>query len=141
VSGLLGLALYHQANQFRHLFIVAGAGTPGSKLVVQPGQPALLIAAPPVADRGRRDPAAARHFPIGVACGRAPDACQRCYAYRHGFRSSGRYLICRVCGNRCKLDKVTTGIASCAPVNLRYQSTGKTVQIQTSDLKGASSFF
>jgi hypothetical protein len=70
----------------------------------------------------------------------APDVCQRCHAYRHGFRSSGRYLICRVCGNRCKLDAVTTGIASCAPVNLRYQSTGKTVQIQTSDLKGATAF-
>jgi uncharacterized membrane protein len=71
----------------------------------------------------------------------ALDACQSCYTYHRGFRSSGGYLICRVCGNRYKLDKLTTGIASCSPVNLKYQNTGKTVQIKTSDLKGAGSFF
>lgn len=71
----------------------------------------------------------------------ALDACQRCYTYRNGFRSSGGYLICRVCGNRYKMDKLTTGIASCVPVTLKYQSTGKTVQIHTDDLKGASGFF
>lgn len=69
------------------------------------------------------------------------DACQRCYTYRRGFRSSGGYLICRVCGNRYKLDRLTTGIATCAPGTLRYQSTGQTVQIQTSDLQGARGLF
>jgi uncharacterized membrane protein len=71
----------------------------------------------------------------------ALDACQRCYTYHRGYRSSDGYLVCRVCGNRYKIDKLTTGIASCAPVNLKYRSTGKTVQIQTSDLKGARTFF
>jgi uncharacterized membrane protein len=71
----------------------------------------------------------------------ALDACQRCYTYHRGYGWSGGYLICRVCGNRYKLDKLTTGIASCAPANLKFQSTGKTVQIQTSDLKRASGFF
>jgi uncharacterized membrane protein len=71
----------------------------------------------------------------------ALDACQHCYSYHRGYCTSGGYLVCRVCGNRYKIDKLTAGIASCAPVNLKYQSTGQTVQIQTSDLKRAGSFF
>ena len=50
--------------------IVVGPWTPGTQLVVQSGQPPLLVAAPPMADHRSADPAAARHFPIGPTLAR-----------------------------------------------------------------------
>jgi len=67
---MLRLALDHHGDQLRHLFIGVGAGTSGSKLVVQSRQSALLIAPAPMADHRRADSAAPRHFPVGLAFAR-----------------------------------------------------------------------
>jgi hypothetical protein len=48
---VLGLALHHQVNQFRHLLIVVSARAPGPQFVVQTSNSALLITAAPVAKR------------------------------------------------------------------------------------------
>src|SRR5271167_1873111 len=70
LGGVVGLALYHQVNQFRHLLIVVSARAPRAQFVVQTSKSALLIAAAPVANRRRADPAAPRHLPVGLALAR-----------------------------------------------------------------------
>jgi len=67
---VVGLALHHQVNQFRHLLIVVSARAPWPQFVVQTSKSALLIAAAPVANRRGADPATPRHFPVGLAFAR-----------------------------------------------------------------------
>src|SRR5215472_6318105 len=41
------------------------------------------------------------------------DACGQCYKFHKGYSYSGRYLICRLCGNRYPITQIKTGKASC----------------------------
>jgi hypothetical protein len=70
VSGVLGLVLYYQLNQLRHLFVIVSAGAPWPQFIVQTGESALLIAPAPVANGRSTHPAAPRHFPIGLSVAR-----------------------------------------------------------------------
>jgi uncharacterized membrane protein len=71
----------------------------------------------------------------------AIDACQRCYTFHKGYTASNGYLICRLCGNRYKVDEKNLGVASCTPVKLPLASSGTTVQVKTIDLERARTFF
>jgi hypothetical protein len=70
MSGVLGLVLYYQLNQLRHLFVIVSAGAAWPQFIVQPGESALLIAPAPVANGRSTHPAAPRHFPIGLSVAR-----------------------------------------------------------------------
>ena len=71
----------------------------------------------------------------------AIDACQRCSIYRKGYVSSRGDLVCRYCGNRYKLEAMESGLASCAPVKLPFQTTGQTVTIKPADLERERGLF
>jgi|GEM_PF-1863481 len=71
----------------------------------------------------------------------AIDACQRCYTYHKGYVSSHGYLVCKLCGNRYKLDAMTSGIASCAPVKLSMKMAGQAVRVSTAELERNSGLF
>jgi len=70
----------------------------------------------------------------------ALDACQQCSQYRKGYTSSRGYLVCRICGNRYPLDS-RAGVGSCAPVRLIVQDGGKTVTVDTGQLKQHRALF
>lgn len=65
----------------------------------------------------------------------AMDACQRCYVYRQGYSSSHGYLVCKLCGNRYRLDAMTSGMASCVPVKLSLKMAGQKASIATAELE------
>ncbi len=71
----------------------------------------------------------------------AIDACQRCSIYRKGYVSSHGDLVCRYCGNRYKLETMESGLASCVPVKLPFQTTGQTVTIKPADLERERGLF
>src|SRR5580704_10258516 len=56
LGGVVGLALHHQVNQFRHLLIVVSARAPRPQFVVQTSKSALLIAARPWLTAGALTP-------------------------------------------------------------------------------------
>ena len=68
------------------------------------------------------------------------DACQQCSQYRKGYTSSRGYLVCRICGNRYPLN-ARTGVGSCAPIRLIVQDSGKTVAVDTGQLKEHATLF
>src|SRR5215468_947841 len=68
------------------------------------------------------------------------DACQQCSQYRKGYTSSRGYLVCRICGNRYPLDS-RARVGSCAPIRLFVQDRGKTVTIETRELKEHGALF
>jgi uncharacterized membrane protein len=68
------------------------------------------------------------------------DACQQCSQYRKGYTSSRGYLVCRICGNRYPLDS-RAGVGSCAPIRLIVQDRGKTVTVETRQLKEHGALF
>jgi uncharacterized membrane protein len=69
------------------------------------------------------------------------DACEHCYSFHKGYKSSGGFLICRVCGNRYRLGKLSNGMASCVPAKLAYKESDQTIQIRTEDLKRGGAMF
>jgi uncharacterized membrane protein len=71
----------------------------------------------------------------------AMDACQRCYTYHKGYVSSHGYLVCKFCGNRYKLEAMESGLASCVPVKLPIQVTGRRVKIRSADLEHERGLF
>ena len=68
------------------------------------------------------------------------DACQQCSQYRKGYTSSRGYLVCRICGNRYPLDS-RAGVGSCAPIRLIVQDSGKTVTVDTGQLREHRALF
>jgi len=68
------------------------------------------------------------------------DACQQCSQYRKGYSSSRGYLVCRICGNRYPLDS-RAGVGSCAPIRLIVQDRGKTVTVDTGQLREHRALF
>jgi Membrane iron-sulfur containing protein FtrD-like len=69
------------------------------------------------------------------------DACQACYLNRLGYRLTKGALVCRFCGNRYSLDKLSVGIMSCRPLKLPFRIDRGLLKIRTSDLEGSSAFF
>ena len=62
------------------------------------------------------------------------DACRECYSYHKGYAISGNELICRVCGNRYPIDRMTAGKASCVPVPLAHREDHGTAKIKVADV-------
>src|SRR5271168_5375997 len=69
------------------------------------------------------------------------DACRQCFAFHRGYRLAGGDLICRVCGNRYPIDRMTEGKASCVPASLSHEDDSGIVHIKTADLKAGGAFF
>ena len=69
------------------------------------------------------------------------DACRQCSAFHKGYRVAGGELICRVCGNRYPIDRMTEGKASCVPVSLPHEDDGAIVHIKTADLRAGRALF
>jgi len=69
------------------------------------------------------------------------DACRACYLNNLGYRLSKNGLICRFCGNRYSMDKLSVWIMSCRPLKLPFTVDGSLLRIRTSDLKSAAFFF
>ncbi len=69
------------------------------------------------------------------------DACSQCYRFHKGYAVADGYLICRLCGNRYKLDHLREGIASCVPVHLDSAIRGGRVEIKVADLTRGRTLF
>ena len=71
----------------------------------------------------------------------AMDACQRCYKYRKGYIWSRGDLVCKLCGNRYKLQEMESGLASCVPAKLPFQVTRHSVRVKSADLERERGLF
>ena len=69
------------------------------------------------------------------------DACRQCFAYHSGYRIVGGELICRVCGNRYSVNRMTEGKASCVPASLPHEDAAGIVHIKTADLVAGHALF
>ncbi len=69
------------------------------------------------------------------------DGCQQCYRFHKGYSVSGGFLVCRLCGNRYKLDQMETGMASCQPVHLENTQHGNKVEIKVAALEKGRQLF
>jgi uncharacterized membrane protein len=69
------------------------------------------------------------------------DACRQCYRYHKGFTVSDGFLICRLCGNRYKLNAVREGLASCQPVHLEGTEQDGKVQVRVAALEEGRQLF
>lgn len=69
------------------------------------------------------------------------DACRECAAFHRGYRLASGELICRECGNRYPVDRMTEGKASCVPVGLPHRDDSAVVRIKTADLKAGRELF
>jgi uncharacterized membrane protein len=69
------------------------------------------------------------------------DACGQCYKFHKGYSYSGRYLICRLCGNRYPITDMHVGRASCVPVPLRSAAGRDEATIKVADIKAGRWLF
>jgi uncharacterized membrane protein len=69
------------------------------------------------------------------------DACRQCYTYHRGYAVSGGDLICRVCGNRYRVEQMLTGKASCVPVGLPHQEESGVAKVKTADVVAGRALF
>ena len=69
------------------------------------------------------------------------DACRQCFTFHRGYQVVGDELICRVCGNHYRIDRMTEGKASCVPASLKHEDASGTVRIRTADLRTGHAFF
>ncbi len=69
------------------------------------------------------------------------DACRRCSGYHKGYATSHGELICRACGNRYPIERMTSGKASCVPVSLAHREEGTTAKIRITDLIAGRALF
>ena len=69
------------------------------------------------------------------------DACRQCYRFHKGYTVADGYLICRLCGNRYRLDQMQTGVASCQPVHLENSQHGNTVEVRVAALEQGQQLF
>src|SRR6266478_9267164 len=63
------------------------------------------------------------------------DACRQCFTFHRGYRVVGGDLICRVCGNHYRIDRMAEGKASCVPASLPHEDGTGFVHIRTADLR------
>jgi uncharacterized membrane protein len=69
------------------------------------------------------------------------DACRQCFTFHRGYQVMGGELICRVCGNHYRIDRMAEGKASCVPAGLPHEDASGTVRIRTADLQAGHAFF
>lgn len=69
------------------------------------------------------------------------DACRQCYRFHKGYTVADGFLICRLCGNRYKLDEMQAGKASCQPVHLDNTRRGDRVEVRVAALEKGHSLF
>jgi uncharacterized membrane protein len=69
------------------------------------------------------------------------DACRQCFTFHRGYQVAGGELICRVCGNHYRIDRMTAGKASCVPASLPHEDSSGTVRIRTADLRAGHALF
>jgi uncharacterized membrane protein len=69
------------------------------------------------------------------------DACRQCFTFHRGYQVVGGELICRVCGNHYRIDRMTEGKASCVPASLPHQDGSSTIRIRTADLRAGHALF
>ncbi|HVB82155.1 MAG TPA: Fe-S-containing protein [Candidatus Binataceae bacterium] len=69
------------------------------------------------------------------------DACRQCYKFHKGYAVAHGMLICRLCGNRYPIDRMTKGEASCVPVSLPHHEDSSKVEVKVSDLKSEAALF
>lgn len=69
------------------------------------------------------------------------DACGQCYRFHKGYTIADGFLICRLCGNRYRLDEMRVGLASCQPVALANTEHGGTVEIRVAALEQGKKLF
>jgi hypothetical protein len=50
-------------------------------------------------------------------------------------------LICRVCGNHYRIDRMAEGKASCVPASLPHEDASGVVRIRTADLAAGHALF
>jgi uncharacterized membrane protein len=69
------------------------------------------------------------------------DACRQCFTFHRGYQVVGGELICRVCGNHYRIDRMTEGKASCVPASLPHEDAAGTIKIRTADLRTGHALF
>jgi uncharacterized membrane protein len=69
------------------------------------------------------------------------DACRQCYRFHKGYTIANGFLVCRLCGNRYKLDQMETGMASCQPVHLENTQHGNKVEVKVAALEKGQQLF
>jgi uncharacterized membrane protein len=69
------------------------------------------------------------------------DACRRCYRFHKGYTIADGFLICRLCGNRYRLDEMRVGLASCQPVQIENAEHDGKVELQVAALERGHSLF
>ena len=69
------------------------------------------------------------------------DACRQCYRFHKGYTIADGFLICRLCGNRYKLDEMRVGLASCQPVQLENTQRGGKVEVRVAALEQGHALF
>jgi uncharacterized membrane protein len=69
------------------------------------------------------------------------DACRQCFTFHRGYQVAGGELICRVCGNHYRIDRMAEGKASCVPASLPHEDARGMVRIRTADLRSGSALF
>jgi len=69
------------------------------------------------------------------------DACRQCFTFHRGYQVVGGELICRVCGNHYRIDRMTEGKASCVPVSLSHEDAPGTVILKTAQFRTGHALF
>jgi len=69
------------------------------------------------------------------------DACRQCYRFHKGYAIDKGFLVCRLCGNRYKLDQMETGMASCQPLHLENTLHGNKVEVKVAALEKGRQLF
>ena len=69
------------------------------------------------------------------------DACRQCYRFHKGYTVADGFLICRLCGNRYKLDEMRAGMASCQPVHLENTQRDDKVEVRVVALEQGQTLF
>jgi uncharacterized membrane protein len=69
------------------------------------------------------------------------DACRVCYLNNLGYRRTKGGLVCRFCGNRFSIDRLSIGKMSCLPFKLPFKVDRGWLKIRTADLESGTLFF
>jgi len=69
------------------------------------------------------------------------DACRQCFTFHRGYQVVGGELVCRVCGNHYRIDRMAEGKASCVPASLAHEDASGAVRIRTADLRAGHTLF
>jgi uncharacterized membrane protein len=69
------------------------------------------------------------------------DACRQCYRFHKGYTVVDGFMVCRLCGNRYRLDQMETGMASCQPVHLENTRHGNKVEVRVAALEKGQQLF